>query len=48
VPQAVCDEFSQRRKDNEAGIEAFRAKYGRHPSTAEIGVITRETRDMKG
>jgi hypothetical protein len=43
VPQAVCAEFSRRRRDIEAGIEVFRAKYGRYPSTAEIGVITRET-----
>jgi conjugative relaxase-like TrwC/TraI family protein len=47
VPQKVCEEFSQRRRDIEAGIDAFRAKYGRHPSTAEIGVITRETRSKK-
>jgi hypothetical protein len=47
VPQEVCEKFSQRRRDIEAGIDAFRAKYGRYPNSAEIGVITRETRSKK-
>ncbi len=35
------------REGLEAGIEAFRTKYGRYPSSAEIGAITRETRAKK-
>jgi hypothetical protein len=47
VPKEICEEFSQRRKDIDAGIEAFRAQYGRAPSRAEISVITRTTREKK-
>ena len=47
VSKEVRDEFSQRRRDIDAGIEAFRAQYGRAPSSSEIGVITRSTREEK-
>ena len=47
VSKEVRDEFSQRRREIDAGIEAFRAQYGRSPSSSEIGVITRETREKK-
>ena len=47
VSKEVRDEFSRRRREIDAGIEAFRAQYGRAPSSAEIGVITRETREKK-
>ena len=47
VSKEVRDEFSRRRREIDSGIEAFRAQYGRAPSSAEIGVITRETREKK-
>jgi conjugative relaxase-like TrwC/TraI family protein len=47
VSKEVRHEFSRRRREIDSGIEAFRAQYGRAPSSAEIGVITRETREKK-
>jgi hypothetical protein len=38
---------NSRRRDIEAGIDVFRGKHGRYPNSAEIGVITRETRAKK-
>jgi hypothetical protein len=47
VSKEVRHEFSRRRREIDSGIEAFRAQYGRAPSSAEIGVITRATREKK-
>ena len=47
VSKEVRHEFSRRRREIDSGIEAFRAQHGRAPSRAEIGVITRETREKK-
>ena len=45
VSKEVRHEFSRRRREIDSGIEAFRAQYGRAPSSSEIGVITRATRE---
>src|SRR5206468_3603185 len=34
----------KRRREVEAGIEAFRDQYGREPTPSEVSVITRESR----
>jgi conjugative relaxase-like TrwC/TraI family protein len=44
VSSEVREHFSKRRREVEAGIEAFRAQYGREPTPSEVSVITRETR----
>src|SRR5206468_10826309 len=41
------ERFSKRRAEVEAGIERFRSEKGRAPTTNEIHVITRETRNVK-
>ena len=43
----IRERFSKRRREVEAGIEAFRREKGRSPTTREIHVITRETRNVK-
>src|SRR4029453_8089617 len=43
----IRDRFSKRRAEVEAGIERFRKEKGRAPTTREIQVITRETRNVK-
>lgn len=47
VPTEIRERFSKRRAEVEAGIEAFRRRKGRAPTTREIHVITRETRNIK-
>jgi conjugative relaxase-like TrwC/TraI family protein len=47
VTAAVRQRFSKRRAEVEAGIAAFEKSKGRIPSAAEIGVITRQTRNEK-
>ena len=47
VSLAVRQRFSKRRAEVEAGIAAFEKAKGRTPSAAEIGVITRQTRNEK-
>ena len=47
VPEAVCERFSKRRAEVEEGIEAFRQKHGRTPTTAEIHAITVDSRNVK-
>ncbi len=47
VSLAVRQRFSKRRAEVEAGIVAFEKAKGRAPSAAEIGVITRQTRNGK-
>jgi conjugative relaxase-like TrwC/TraI family protein len=44
VSSEVRERLSKRRREVEAGIEAFRAQYGREPTPSEVSVITRETR----
>jgi conjugative relaxase-like TrwC/TraI family protein len=44
VSSEVRERFSKRRREVEAGIEAFRAQYGREPTPSEVSVITRESR----
>ena len=47
VSSHIRERFSKRRAEVEAGIEAFRREKGRAPTTREIHVITRETRNVK-
>lgn len=47
VPEEVCERFSKRRAEVEKGIEAFRQKHGREPTTAEIHAITVDSRNVK-
>lgn len=47
VPAEVCERFSKRRAEVEEGIEAFRQKHGRLPTTAEIHTITVDSRNVK-
>lgn len=47
VSLALRQRFSKRRAEVEAGIAAFEKAKGRTPSAAEIGVITRQTRNEK-
>lgn len=47
VSLAMRQRFSKRRAEVEAGIVAFEKAKGRTPSTAEISVITRQTRTEK-
>src|SRR5438876_8161650 len=47
VSSDIRERFSKRRAEVEAGIEAFRREKGRAPTTNEIHVITRETRNVK-
>ena len=47
VSSAIRERFSKRRAEVEAGIEVFRREKGRAPTTREIHVITRETRNVK-
>ena len=47
VSSEIRDRFSKRRAEVEAGIESFRKEKGRAPTTREIHVITRETRNVK-
>lgn len=47
VSPEICDRYSKRRADIEAGIESFRAEHGRAPSQAEIHTITLQTRSAK-
>ena len=47
VSSEIRDRFSKRRAEVEAGIERFRIEKGRAPTTGEIHVITRETRNVK-
>src|SRR5437667_770856 len=47
VSSAIRERFSKRRAEVEAGIEAFRREKGRAPTTNEVHVITRETRNVK-
>ena len=47
VSAEVRQRFSKRRAEVEAGIAAFEKAKGRTPSAAEIGVITRQTRNEK-
>ncbi len=47
VSADVCEKFSRRRAEVEAGIAAFEKLKGRAPSSAEIAVITRQTRNAK-
>ena len=44
VSDAICERYSKRRAEVEKGIDEFAKKYGRQPTTAEIAVITKETR----
>ncbi|HEX2522759.1 MAG TPA: MobF family relaxase, partial [Terriglobia bacterium] len=44
VSAELRQRFSKRRKEVEAGMEAFRAEYGREPTPSEVSFITRETR----
>lgn len=47
VSKEIQERFSKRRAEIEAGIERFRRAKGRSPTTQEIHVITRETRNVK-
>ena len=47
VSDGVCERFSQRRAQIEAGIADFQKARGRPPTAAERGIITRETRSKK-
>jgi conjugative relaxase-like TrwC/TraI family protein len=47
VSKEIRERFSKRRAEVEAGIERFRNEKGRAPTTREIHVITRETRNVK-
>ncbi|HYK92069.1 MAG TPA: MobF family relaxase [Acidobacteriota bacterium] len=47
VASEIRERFSKRRAEVEAGIERFRKEKGRTPTTNEIHVITRETRNVK-
>ncbi len=47
VSSDIRERFSKRRAEVEAGIERFRKEKGRAPTTREIQVITRETRNVK-
>ncbi len=47
VSKEIQERFSKRRAEVEAGIERFRTEKGRAPTTREIHVITRETRNVK-
>jgi conjugative relaxase-like TrwC/TraI family protein len=47
VSADVCERFSRRRAEVEAGIAEFQKVKGRVPSPAEIAVITRQTRNAK-
>lgn len=47
VSAEVCERFSKRRAEVEKGMEAFRQKHGRAPTTAEIHAITVDSRNVK-
>lgn len=47
VSKEIQERFSKRRAEVEAGIERFKKEKGRAPTTREIHVITRETRNVK-
>lgn len=47
VSDEVCERFSKRRAEVEKGMEAFRQKHGREPTTAEIHAITVDSRNVK-
>src|SRR6266536_5697786 len=47
VSSDIRERFSKRRAEVEAGIERFRREKGRAPTSNEIHVITRETRNVK-
>ncbi|HEY5743425.1 MAG TPA: MobF family relaxase, partial [Terrimicrobiaceae bacterium] len=47
VSPAICQKYSKRRMEIEAAIEQFRNIHKRKPSSAETGVITRNTRSRK-
>jgi len=47
VTKELLERYSKRRAEVEKGIEGFKKKFGREPSTAEIWAITRETRSAK-
>ncbi len=47
VSDTLCALFAKRRAEIELGMELFRAKHGREPTTTEVGQITRETRSAK-
>lgn len=47
VPEEILKRFSKRRSVIESQIEKFVEKYGRKPTTAEIHVITKESRNKK-
>ena len=47
VTKNIRDRYSKRRAEIEAGIERFQKEKGRMPTTREIHVITRETRNVK-
>lgn len=47
ISAEIRERFSKRRAEVEAGIEKFRREKGRTPTSGEIHVITRETRNVK-
>jgi conjugative relaxase-like TrwC/TraI family protein len=47
VSADICQRFSKRRAEVEAGIEKFKREKGRSPTPGETHVITTETRDPK-
>lgn len=47
VSEGLRERFSKRRREVEAGCQAFVQKYNREPTRAEISVIARETRSAK-
>lgn len=47
VSPEICRRYSQRRAQVEAAMAAFAKEKGRAPSTAEIAVLTRQTRSHK-
>jgi conjugative relaxase-like TrwC/TraI family protein len=47
VSDEIRERFSKRRAEIEVGIEAFREKHGRTPTTAEVHAITVATRNVK-
>jgi conjugative relaxase-like TrwC/TraI family protein len=44
VPDKLCERFAKRRRVIEAEIDRFKKTHGREPSTKEIALITRQTR----
>jgi conjugative relaxase-like TrwC/TraI family protein len=47
VSDEICERYSKRRAEVERGIGEFVKKYGRQPTSAEIAIITKETRSSK-